>query len=95
LAEYLDYLKIKAQYTSKYEKAKKTYDNFQTFAATSFLRQHYFICPEKKDYTAEDVQSLKVEVWAKGQIKKFMVEVMKKALTAKNSINIESTSKHR
>ncbi len=82
LAEYHNYLKIKAEFTTKYEKAKKTYDGFKNFAA------NYLFCDsilssvlKKKDYTIEDVQALKAEGNDQmNQIKKYMIEVLKKGM---------------
>lgn len=82
LAEYHNYLKIKTEFTTKYEKAKKTYDGFKNIAA------NYLFCDsilssvlKKKDYTIEDVQALKIEGNEQmNQIKKYMVEVLKKGM---------------
>ncbi|HEX2936961.1 MAG TPA: S8 family serine peptidase [Bacteroidales bacterium] len=82
LAEYNNYLKIKAEFNTKYEKAKKTYDLFQNFAA------NYIFCDsilssvlKKKDYTIEDVQALKVEGNDQmNDIKKYMITVLKKGI---------------
>lgn len=82
LAEYNNYLKIKAEFNTKYEKAKKTYDLFQNFAS------NYIFCDsilssvlKKKDYTIEDVQALKVEGNDQiDEIKKYMIAVLKKGI---------------
>lgn len=91
LTEYHNYLKVKAEFTTKYEKAKKRYDGFQSFSGS------YLFCDsiissvlKKKDYTLKDVEALKADGNDQmEQIKKFMVGMLK------NDLNREEFEKYK
>jgi subtilisin family serine protease len=82
LDEYNGYLKIKAAFNAKYEKAKKSYANFQSFAGS------YLFCDsiisailKRTDYTLSDIKSIDAGGNAQiDQIKKYMIKLNKNGL---------------
>lgn len=89
--EYQQYLQIKTKYATKYEKAKKSFDEFQNFSSSYlFCDSILSVILKKKDYTIEDVESLKTEGNEQmSQIKKYMTKVLK------NGINREEYDKYK
>jgi subtilisin family serine protease len=83
LEEYKEYLRIKAQFNAKYEKAMKSYTNFRAFA-DSYLFCDSIICAivGKTKYNLSDIKMIEAGGNSQiDQIKKYMIKLNKNGLT--------------